>query len=64
MKNKQPVRDTPFSPEEALKVIPNRFEMTLVAAEKARQLKKQKVENFRTEALKEISRDMIGEDNG
>lgn len=61
MKKKLPIRQTPFSVEDALKVIPNRFELTLVAAEKARRLKKKGVEMFRTEALKEISRDMIDE---
>jgi DNA-directed RNA polymerase omega subunit len=48
-------RDTPFSTEYAVKVIPNRFEMTLVAAEKARKLKLKGVDLFRTEALMQIA---------
>jgi DNA-directed RNA polymerase subunit K/omega len=60
---KKRILDTPISPEEALAVIPNRFDMTLVAAEKARRLKRQGVENYRSEAIKEIKYGMIGEND-
>ncbi len=48
-------RITPYSVEKCLDVIPNRYEVALIAAQRARELKREGVSMYRTEALKEVA---------